>query len=1480
MGRSNEISKGAISRRGFLQIAVGSIILLPTISSAAITGPKGKAYADEGRADTVSADSEIYVVSANELSVVVVDASQTTAIPTVIIGAHVKITSRYNGEILEGTTDKKGTITFDISELSEDGGRAQKPAIYGFNATIEITAQGYRPFKTGLYRIEGGNALGVPTQPIDESMPYPVSASFDGWDILYSAGEAAQFVSCTGNDIDHSLSLQIENLKSQKTVSVEIRSKGNSVLSTRVEPDKKGVLNVEFRNKLLQPEGAHSLPFNEDGSYSVRFKTDTDAYEFPITLMVSEAPKDAQNQQVKKDLNLSPFNDDAMFLGLTVPSGFPVMGGEKIKFWEPNWPVTVAYDPFGFIRVKASTPDWGYISDNGKKDEHGWKFHPRKTATEQYNKMIESAEKAIDKTFGALSQKDGKFKQIGFSQRLSFTAALDLIGAAMWSFDDKDSRGRATLQVRLAANYSFTEMFWAGPFPIGIRFSVGLNVKAAGQAGFITPSIWSFSKYRWDFSSTGFDLQIALPLSLAVGIGVPGVASVSIKGSFSITFYLHTGPLPEGYKDLPDPHIRLASICMISVELELLFYTQSHTLWKSNWPDWYNNWEGHMLKQGGFYSAAELGTSLENVFSDPKIIDSNSLAALAEFSMDGFSTMSVREEPLTLYELAVDKEAGKEIVQSLYLSSAQAQEYQSHLRTSHSTIEGSLTLSENDASQLLFFADPPVASAVGDHNYASAPLNKSAGVLSFGDYRGIKPSIDMRIASDILSASRSKIYAIDGSDWLVRVGVVLVGGMPRTRIIAEEIGTSEKRVLDFQSGLSREQYLDYDFNLCTSTSNGTTLVHMVVVSGLRRDGDNTPLGVAAASTVFSYVCCTDWGHRGGFVGTSVSAETVDACGFSSLGKDPASYQHHFSCPQIRYIEDQGYGKCVVSFLERASATPEGLLSDVLGTVYVGVGMLFFDSETHMPIITDMEKVRSTLLGIMDGSVTEASLSDRINGWHILSLKNKNQTKHVFVETNACASGEIGGTSLPRILALRQYISQNEGHDLERLVAVPGHDAFFSCMDGKLKKVNIVNEGGDPTLSIAGFGDEDLDMTDFGIASSGDILYWSASRKGKSTYEFNEEDEAVLDDNEDLNFIMGARIRNGKMCKPFTIGEVSHSIERLRSLSVSRDSLSFISSVTVDAESGKGEQWYTALPWVRCIKILGADPSAYAFSKGDSLSFFVMLRNEGNCFISGVTLEIREKGGESIGEIELQFSADTLLESEWNPPDDEGRLQFVEDDFALAPGMTSLYRAESVTIPKTWEGAKALEVAIVGIHAASSGLLSAQAEEGSIEFLSDASADASLIVGGPMLGAGGLDQFSSSDIKSIQSEEDEDKDKGEDKREKKDPGKSDSDGEANGSEGCGYQEALDNEKNDDKKSNVDGDKDLGEGQDLSKGDAGSPAQDKDRVMDSSKNQSPKTDDHALGSLPLTMLAMGGAAAMAAYSARRLQIERDAEAESKK
>lgn len=477
-------------------------------------------------------------------------------------------------------------------------------------------------------------------------------------------------------------------------------------------------------------------------------------------------------------------------------------------------------------------------------------------------------------------------------------------------------------------------------------------------------------------------------------------------------------------------------------------------------------------------------------------------------------------------------------------------------------------------------------------------------------------------------------------------------------------------------------------------------------------------------------------------------------------------------------------------------------------------MLFFDDRTQTPIITDMNLVRETVFDIIDGSFIEASLSERLSGWHILSLKNNLRTHYVFVNTHACAAVAPDGSPLPRILALAEFDGSAYGDALDRLVAVPGQGYFLTCLDGKLKRVDVVDGGGVPSLSMSDFGDADLNISDSGVTSSGDVLYWPATRDGHSTYSFSENDEGELDDDDDLNLIVGARIRSGKLSKAFTIGEVGHNMNRISSLSSAGNELSFVSSATIDGGAGQGEEWYTSVPWVRCATILGAAPTTYVLGKGDSLPFLVMIRNDGNCFISGVTLNVREVGGPSVATFKLVFPESNTLESEWNPRGEDGALENVEDDYALAPGMTSLYYAEEMVIPDTWEGTIDLEVVIVGVDPAAAGFLTSQAEDNSIEYLPNRVATASLNVRESQSTAAPADLFARADVTV-----------NENKPDKRDGGGSP----------------------DDKRSRRSGER------------------------------LPQTGDVASAAAEGALLAAGGAALLTGYSVRRTQVEREQEQE---
>ena len=143
-----------MTRRSFVSMMVGSIVLLPTVQDALML--PDSAYADEsGQTATLVQGSTIYVVRTNELALIVQDVSLPDGSANYVSGATVKLTSRFNGESLEDVTNERGEVVFDISALSETDGKQEKPAVYGFNGTIEISASGFRNFRAPLLLEQG-----------------------------------------------------------------------------------------------------------------------------------------------------------------------------------------------------------------------------------------------------------------------------------------------------------------------------------------------------------------------------------------------------------------------------------------------------------------------------------------------------------------------------------------------------------------------------------------------------------------------------------------------------------------------------------------------------------------------------------------------------------------------------------------------------------------------------------------------------------------------------------------------------------------------------------------------------------------------------------------------------------------------------------------------------------------------------------------------------------------------------------------------------------------------------------------------------------------------------------------------------------------------------------------------------------------------------------------------------------------------------
>lgn len=125
--------------------------------------------------------------------------------------AHVTVTSRFNGNTAEGTTNENGVVNINIRDLAvvEDGQGVNSLEDYFFNGSVTVRRDGYREFKTALIEVQGGDGLQVPAHPLDAGGPYPYLASFDDWDALYTK---CDFPMTPKNDTKHAIGTTIYDL--------------------------------------------------------------------------------------------------------------------------------------------------------------------------------------------------------------------------------------------------------------------------------------------------------------------------------------------------------------------------------------------------------------------------------------------------------------------------------------------------------------------------------------------------------------------------------------------------------------------------------------------------------------------------------------------------------------------------------------------------------------------------------------------------------------------------------------------------------------------------------------------------------------------------------------------------------------------------------------------------------------------------------------------------------------------------------------------------------------------------------------------------------------------------------------------------------------------------------------------------------------------------------------------------------------------
>lgn len=199
----------------------------------------------------------------------------------------------------------------------------------------------------------------------------------------------------------------------------------------------------------------------------------------------------------------------------------------------------------------------------------------------------------------------------------------------------------------------------------------------------------------------------------------------------------------------------------------------------------------------------------------------------------------------------------------------------------------------------------------------------------------------------------------------------------------------------------------------------------------------------------------------------------------------------------------------------------------------------------------------------------------------------------------------------------------------------------------------------------------------------------------------------------------------KFSEPFYLADLKHKADNVVSVRGARGALDLVVCGLTDRMHGKANLYHTRIPFTRSITAMRASAETPYIVGGRPASFFITLRNDGNTFVGGCTIEMWESGAVA-AKADLVFSADTLQESEHNPTQENtDKLKDVEPDFALVPGKCSVYKV-TLPMPKEWVGGvnkdgtritkKVCFRATTPLEKRADGSLVAQADEGeSFEF---------------------------------------------------------------------------------------------------------------------------------------------------------------------
>lgn len=542
-----------ITRRSFAAgsaMALGSLLLPPIegLTNAFSLTPPGarRAWAEESEG---SDSADIMVVGKTEIGIVVYDVQDPQNLKGVP-KALVTVTSLFNGNKLEGTSDEAGRIIFDLKDLAED----PNAEIIGFNGSIEVTRDGYREVFIPRTRILAHSALVAPTRPLDDK-PYFRTLSFNGWDIQYLENI---FISSDDADENHTVGVEVwmpeKNMSPQASLTVVKEGKETGIGKITFEKPKGHLVQGSCSGQFLLPSSKQFI--GEGSTLRLRFEFKESNESWYVDSSLKTEPTPCGKNEKSEKLYVAEAQYNTSLTGLDLPSSMcSPFKGVQLSLWRPRFNLIFDVSALGFVVF-----GFGY-NDLELKDDGANPFKGKYNSLpiDGFKKQIAN-EWAMEKGVFESYMEQGTDpndpdKAFLTTWKLVPTITISYLaqfyGKMEYSWDDKLWHARLVALLGFKWDALYTFRFTVLGAPCFFQVHPWFEARFPMSMSWFDSKLWDFN-YQRDSVNAG--LRLTIGLGITFGIGCEGFVSTSVTAAGYLCGYISFIP-EEGKHTLPWPRL-------------------------------------------------------------------------------------------------------------------------------------------------------------------------------------------------------------------------------------------------------------------------------------------------------------------------------------------------------------------------------------------------------------------------------------------------------------------------------------------------------------------------------------------------------------------------------------------------------------------------------------------------------------------------------------------------------------------------------------------------------------------------------------------------------------------------------------------------------------------------------------------------------------------------------------------------------------